>query len=283
MKREPASKVPTRVFSGWIGPVRVTDAREVNTEIVLREHKANGWEAMERDVDLRTKAVTVRRAKKFTTKEAALKVCRRWQRELDDAARRCEMNSACDPKRLLGKWPEGCGSPVTETDLADADRAALDELRQNWPLYADALEALQEAPADKRLRTALDQAFVLDLAARTGRVIQADQLRALVAADDPATEAEFFVALGAALSTWRKASASKTTNAKRLAYEALNSDLRLNWLDLEYCFLTDAELASRLNKRHDLKGGLRQTPAGMKRRRQSLGLVTKRKPGPRPK
>ncbi|MBU6402447.1 MAG: hypothetical protein KGS61_19175, partial [Verrucomicrobia bacterium] len=63
------------------------------------------------------------------------------------------------------------------------------------------------------------------------------------------------------------------------ALDPINHELVLNWLRRKYHMLTAEELSDEI-----LKVTLqRLTPAALKKRRERLGLTTKRPPGPRPK
>jgi len=65
----------------------------------------------------------------------------------------------------------------------------------------------------------------------------------------------------------------------RRTIDPINHELALNWLRQHYNLLTAKELSVSIFKR--IRRWL--TPEALKRRRERLGLTTKRPPGPPPK
>jgi len=61
--------------------------------------------------------------------------------------------------------------------------------------------------------------------------------------------------------------------------DPINHELVLNWIHRGYNLLTEGELSDIIQK----STGQRLKPGSLKKRRERLGLTTKRPPGPRPK
>jgi hypothetical protein len=287
MKKPTRKSTPTSdaapSFSGYVGMAKLKLTFDGDWQIVLREHKQTGeWEAVERHVDRNTKAVTINRTQTFPTRAAALKLCRQWKREMTAVIRQCAvMRAKANPAALVGTFaPDGCRD-VTTTDMEDAAKAEREQLRIEWPRCAkvlDALDGKSSKTETKQPRARLAKAYVLDRAALTGRLADASELAALVANDTPEVEAAFFIELSEALKDGQ-ARATAPQRAKAMVDDAVNLDLRLNWLATRYCFKTFSELAALLNARH----GAKLTAAALKTRLRRLGLATKRKPGPMPR
>ncbi len=72
---------------------------------------------------------------------------------------------------------------------------------------------------------------------------------------------------------------TKTLHRPKRKINAVDHSLALDWLRKGYNLLTGEELSSAVYK----VTGKRLTPAAIKKRRERLGLTTKRTPGPRPK
>lgn len=72
---------------------------------------------------------------------------------------------------------------------------------------------------------------------------------------------------------------ARVRSAKKLELDSVNYELVLNWLRQKYNLLTAEELSQAILE----TTGKKIRPASIKKRRERLGLTTKRSPGPRPK
>lgn len=247
------------IGNAGVGIVR-SSKRERVTISLLKDAAAGHYAASEEAQDTATGQTRVIRSESFTTEAAALKTCRQWAEEFRHkytAPRRAKA------AQMVNKSPpEGC-EVISGTDVEDESSALLAEVAENYPNCAKVFRLIwnsRSEPDRARHRNRIADAFRLDVARLTG--IVDNELSGPVGILD----ANYVEKLHAALHAPRR---------RITIRDDVNADLRLNWYALRYCFMTEQELADRINERHITQF----TPRTIAARRRRLGLTTKRQTG----
>jgi hypothetical protein len=213
------------------------------------------WLAAWTENEVGAKEGTAKRCHICASEEEAVRIATEWNAELEAKKKALkEQHEKGSPAELLRmKPPETC-TRITKADLNDHQHAIMTVLRKQYPKVFAIMEEIKGAtgPAQKALREKAKDAYVLDVAANTGMVLK------------PTADPKFIMALAGAMRKRNK------------PIDAIDYDLSLNWIPGRYCFMSAKELADHLNKTH----GTAHSPGLIKKRRERLGLVTKRRTGP---
>jgi len=262
-----------RIATPGIGDLAmVRESRRLHREITVERYRLKGeiadaktgkairgswWRALDKETDTTTGATIIRHVGLFELREDALAIAEEWKGE---TVRRPES------KKLPSLPPADCNL-ITGTDRKETADAQLKALRRQYPATFAAMAALKAAPEDSELRERVKDAYLADAArrlgdldGRLGEVIYRNRLCADVVR-----------ALADALKAHKRRRKDQTL-------VAVDHHLTFRWHEDGLCFLNAAELASRINSIFETM----VTAKAITRRRESLGLLTNRRTGPRP-
>ena len=247
--------------AGVVG--KITNAREIMHEVSVRcrtaEDGKKEWFAFEREIDRATGEITVLQKHNALDEGDANQVASRWQGEYEK--QKNGYFEAVQKSKTPLPPPPRC-SPLTTTDLTDdLPDAKWEAMKRQWP-HTFAIFEKQKANRDVRISDQeCEDAYLLDLVER-GYDPKNEKIRC---------DLQLCSALTKAAEKFAKPGKRKVTDFAVYL-------IAFNW-ELGWCYLSDAEIGVKLSD--DLKASFTAEQVE-KYRYRTLGLVSKRTPGPSP-
>jgi hypothetical protein len=248
--------------SGAVG--KITNAREFIHEVSVRcrtaEEGKKEWFAFERDIDRATGEVTVLQRYNAIDEADANRVATQWQAAYQK--QKDGFFEAVEKSKIPLPPPARC-SPLTATDLNDdLPDAKWEAMKRQWPHTFAVFEKQRVNPGVRISDLECEDAYLLDLVER-GYDPKNENIRC---------DLQLCSALAEAAQKFARPGKRKTTDFAIYL-------IAFNW-ELGWCYLSDSEIAAKLS--HDLKMPFSSEQVE-KYRYRTLGLVSKRPPGPSPK
>ncbi len=171
-------------------------------------------------------------------------------------------SSAMEAELLKVKPPPG-GIQIWNCDFKDYDEARATLLRISYPNVFACFDAIRGAKTEaqkNKQRENLERAYLLDVAKLTGAM----------GSDTIPADSAFIVKLAQAVST------SKRTRAKADEMIMLRTEVLRGWFSERYCFMSNAERATAINKRLKSRFGAEKIRNVIR----GLNIGSKRSDGP---
>jgi len=256
--RKPIVVVQSAGF-GIVG--EITNCRHFTTELSVRYRTGKDgdkqWWVLERDIDKATGEVTVLRRQDAADEAEANRIADQWQQESDQ--KREKHFDAVAKTNTLPPPPARC-VPLTQIELKDdLPEAKWTALKRQWPHSFEIFEKRKANPNVKVSDLECQDAYLLDLVEQ-GYDSKAKTIRGDLKLIEALT----------------KAAKKYARSGKRKVTDLAIYLIAFNW-ELGWCYLSDAEIAVKLEER--IKTNF--TAGQVKQYRfRELGLVAKHLPGP---